>query len=116
MTQPESDVAPVDDAALDVTGPEFGDHRLAQDHANAAALARGLGQIAEISVTRQATNMVFLQIPQRRCAPLGDYLKERGILIQALYGTRLVTHLDISAADIDAVVATMKSYFANSNA
>jgi len=86
--------------------------RLAQDHANAAALAGGLGQIGEIKVTGQATNMVFLQIPQQRCAPLGDYLKERGILIQALYGTRLVTHLDVAERDIDVVVGAVKSYFA----
>jgi len=86
--------------------------RLAQDHANAAALAGGLGQIGEIKVTGQATNMVFLQIPRQRCAPLGDYLKERGILIQALYGTRLVTHLDVAERDIDVVVGAVKSYFA----
>jgi len=90
--------------------------RLAQDHANAAALARGLGQIAEIKVTGQATNMVFLQIPQAHCAPLEAHLKERGILMQALYGTRLVTHLDVSAADIDTVAAAVKSYFANAAA
>jgi threonine aldolase len=88
--------------------------RLAQDHANAAALAQGLGQIAEIGVTGLATNMVFLQIPQPHCAPLEAYLKQHGILMQALYGTRLVTHLDVSAADIDQVVAAVKSYFAHS--
>ena len=42
--------------------------------------------------------------------------KERDVLMQAQYGTRLVTHLDVSAADIDKVVAAVKSYFADSNA
>ena len=43
-----------------------------------------------------------------------DGMAENGILMQALYGTRLVTHLDVSAADIDQVVAAVKSYFAHS--
>ncbi len=89
--------------------------RLAQDHANAETLAQGLRRIEEIQVRQQATNMVFLQIPQRHCVPLGDFLKERGILIQAQYGTRLVTHLDVSAADVETAVAAVKGYFADSN-
>ena len=86
--------------------------RLAEDHANAAALARGLGQIAQLRVTGQATNMVFLQIPQEHCAPLEAHLKEHGILMQALYGSRLVTHLDVSEVDVDITVKAVKSYFA----
>lgn len=87
--------------------------RLAQDHANAAALAQGLAGIAQLRVTGQHTNMVFLEIPQAHCAPLEAHLKSRGILVQALYGTRLVTHLDISERDIAAVVAAIKDYFAS---
>ena len=86
--------------------------RLAEDHANAAALAQGLGQIAQIRVTGQATNMVFLQIPQEHCAPLEHHLRRHGILMQALYGTRLVTHLDIAEADVEIVVKAVKGYFA----
>jgi threonine aldolase len=85
--------------------------RLAQDHANAERLARGLARIDQIEVTSQATNMVFLRIPQPHCAPLESWLKQRGILIQGLYGTRLVTHLDVRDADIDTVVAAVKAYF-----
>ncbi len=86
--------------------------RLAQDHDNAAALARGLGQITQIKLTGQATNMVFLQIPQEHCAPLEAHLKEHGILMQALYGSRLVTHLDVSEVDVDITVKAVKGYFA----
>ena len=86
--------------------------RLAEDHANAAALASGLQQIAQIKVTGQATNMVFLQIPQEHCAPLETHLKQRGILMQGVYGARLVTHLDVRASDIEPVIAAMKDYFA----
>jgi len=86
--------------------------RLAADHANAAALARGLRQIGEIKVTGQATNMVFLQLPQEHCAPLELHLKQHGILIQGVYGARLVTHLDVAEADVGSVVKAVKSYFA----
>jgi len=85
--------------------------RLVHDHANAERLARGLAQIAQIEVIGQATNMVFLRIPQQDRAPLESWLKQRGILIQALYDSRLVTHLDVKDADIDTVVAAVKAYF-----
>jgi threonine aldolase len=85
--------------------------RLVHDHANAERLARGLAQIAQIEVTGQATNMVFLRIPQQDCAPLEAWLKQRGILIQALYDSRLVTHLDVKDADIGTVVAAVRAYF-----
>jgi threonine aldolase len=88
--------------------------RLAQDHANASVLAQGLRGIAQLEVTAQDTNMVFLRIPQPHCAPLEAHLKARGILVQALYGTRLVTHLDVGAQDIAAVTAAFKSYFVES--
>ncbi|WP_028221714.1 low-specificity L-threonine aldolase [Paraburkholderia oxyphila] len=85
--------------------------RLADDHANAARLAAGLAQIDEVKVASQATNMVFAQFPQADCAPLEAWLKERGILTQMLYASRFVTHLDVSAADIDTFVAAVKDYF-----
>ena len=88
--------------------------RLAEDHDNAARLARGLAQISEISVLSQATNMVFVQFPQQHCAPLEAWLKERGILTQMLYASRFATHLDLSAADIDTFIAAVKTYFSQS--
>lgn len=86
--------------------------RLAEDHANAERLARGLAGIGEVKVLAQATNMVFVRFPSEHCTALEAWLKARGILIQALYNSRLVTHLDVSEADIDTVVAAVKSYFA----
>ncbi|MCG5074291.1 low-specificity L-threonine aldolase [Paraburkholderia tagetis] len=85
--------------------------RLADDHANAERLAAGLAQIDEVKMTSQATNMVFAQFPPADCAPLEAWLKERGILTQMLYASRFVTHLDVSAADIDTFVAAVKGYF-----
>jgi len=86
--------------------------RLADDHANAERLAQGLAQIAAVKLLSQATNMVFVQFPNEHCAPLQAWLQQREILIQVLYSSRFVTHLDVSAADIDTVVAAIKAYFA----
>ncbi|RQH05364.1 low-specificity L-threonine aldolase [Paraburkholderia dinghuensis] len=86
--------------------------RLADDHANAARLAAALAQIAEVTVLAQATNMVMARFPQEHCAPLEAWLKERGILTQMLYASRFVTHLDVSAADVDTFVEAVKGYFA----
>ena len=90
--------------------------RLAEDHANAERLARGLAQIAEVKLLSQATNMVFVQFPKEHCLALEAWLKAHGILIQALYNSRLVTHLDVSAGDIDTAVEAVKSYFASQKA
>lgn len=64
----------------------------------------------------QATNMVFVQFPSEHCTALEAWLRARGILIQALYNSRLVTHLDVSADDIDTVVEAVKSYFVSGSA
>jgi threonine aldolase len=86
--------------------------RLAEDHANAAHLAEALARIEQVKVTSQATNMVFAEFPAEHCAPLEAWLKERGILTQMLYASRFVTHLDLTRADIDTFVASVKQYFA----
>lgn len=85
--------------------------RLADDHANAALLAKGLSEISEIKVQSNTTNMVFAQIPQEHCAPLQAALKEQGILVQMLYSSRFVTHLDVTRQDIGTFVAAVKTYF-----
>ena len=85
--------------------------RLAEDHANAQRLAAALGEIVEIKVKGQATNMVFVQIPQEHCAKLEAHLKAQGMLTQMLYEARLVTHLDVTAADVERFAAAVKGYF-----
>lgn len=85
--------------------------RLADDHANAARLAVGLGEVSTLTVTAQATNVVFLNVPDAHAKPLEEFLKQRGMLMQGVYAARLVTHLDVSRDDIDAFVAAVKDYF-----
>lgn len=85
--------------------------RLRDDHENAAALAAGLDAIKEITVVAQATNVVFLNIPEAHASRLEAFLKDRGMLMQGVYAARLVTHLDVSRADVDAFVMAVKDYF-----
>ena len=85
--------------------------RLHEDHENAAALGAGLRNVAEITVLGQATNVVFLNIPEAHAKPLETFLRDRGMLMQGVYAARLVTHLDVSRDDVDAFVAAVKDYF-----
>ena len=85
--------------------------RLAEDHANAAKLAQGLGQITVLSVEPQQTNMVFVRVPAERCAALAAHLEASGI--KALIGprTRLCTHLDVDAAGIERALKAFRAFF-----
>ena len=87
--------------------------RLAEDHDHAGFLARKLSEIAEIRIDLDAvqTNMVFMDTPEQSSALLTSFLKERGILVSGRGSFRLVTHLDITASDIQKVVDTVKDFF-----
>ncbi len=82
--------------------------RLADDHANAAALAAGLAELG-YTVEPVQTNMVYVQMADRAPA-LKVFLAERGITISASERLRLVTHLDVSRADIDRVVDAFAAF------
>ncbi len=74
--------------------------RLAQDHARAAALGAALGAVPE-------TNLVLLTVPDAL-----DFVaaaREQGVLIGAVGPTvvRLVTHLDISDADVRGAIEVL---------
>ncbi len=87
--------------------------RLADDHENAAYLAENLASIDEITVeyTKNQTNMVFVKLDADLWSGLTDYMKDKGILISGRYSLRLVTHLDISAKDIDYTINRFKEFF-----
>jgi threonine aldolase len=87
-------------------------NRLAEDHANAEALAAGLAKIEPIKILSQATNMVFLQLPQAHAKPLETFMAARGMLMQGAYSARLVTHLDVNRDDVNRFVAAVSEYFA----
>ncbi len=100
-------------AAAGIYALENNVRRLAEDHANAEQLARGLSRIDEIRVEQAAerTNMVFLEIEADQAESLTAELGQQGILIQGRGKIRLVTHLNISEEDIRTVIKAFQSFF-----
>ncbi|RMR98792.1 Threonine aldolase, low-specificity [Pseudomonas coronafaciens pv. garcae] len=82
--------------------------RLADDHANAALLAEGLSGLG-YSVDPVHTNMVYVQIDDH-AASLKAFCAERGILLTATPRLRMVTHLNISRAQVAQVVDAFAAF------
>ena len=82
--------------------------RLAEDHANASLLAEGLREVG-YSVEPVQTNMVYVQVGDRAQA-LQAFAGERGIRLGAASRLRMVTHLDVSAQQIEQVVGTFAEF------
>jgi threonine aldolase len=85
--------------------------RLAEDHANARALARGLAQIAGIEVQQPETNLVFFKPDGAGVS--GDAmvgaLRKRGVLLAMMDGRiRACTHLDVTAEMIEETVGLVR--------
>ena len=79
--------------------------RLAEDHANAELLAKGL-RAAGFEVEGPHTNMVFVKAPEG----FADHLVNNKVLVLAGPRMRLVTHLDVGSAGIDRVLAAARSF------
>lgn len=78
--------------------------RLAEDHANAERLARGLRELGNmVQVEEPQTNMVFVRVAHADPVALADKLREHAIVVTPAPVMRLVTHLDVSPADIERV-------------
>ena len=81
--------------------------RLAEDHANAKALATGLAEIATLQLNSNEveTNIVIIDISKtgRSSQEISDRLLERGLRMSIISPTclRAVTHLDISPHQIE---------------
>jgi threonine aldolase len=85
--------------------------RLADDHANARALARGLSQIAGIEVQEPETNLVFFKPDGSGVdgAKMVAELRKRGVLLAMMDGRiRACTHLDVTAAMIEETVGLVR--------
>jgi threonine aldolase len=88
--------------------------RLAEDHANARALAAGLAALdgVELDPDQVETNIVVFGVADaaRLCAAL----EPRGVRMGALDGTtvRAVTHLDVDRAGVEAAVAAVRDALA----
>jgi threonine aldolase len=110
-------------AAAALIGLRKGPAWLAEDHENAARLARGLAELPGIEVDASAvrTNIVFCRVDpvlfgrdtpaEGAAAVLVRRLKEAGVLAVALGRDRVrfVTHRDVRRAQIDQAVAAVRS-------
>ncbi len=85
--------------------------RLAEDHANARALARGLSQIKGMEVQQPETNLVFFK-PDGTGVSGDDMvarLRRRGVLLAMMDGRiRACTHLDVTADMIEETVGLVR--------
>ena len=83
--------------------------KLAQDHANARRLAEGLAKLPgiELDLTRVQTNILFVTVKGLSIFEVAARLGERGVLVSpgSEQRMRLVTHHQVSAEDVDRVVA-----------
>lgn len=89
--------------------------RLAEDHANARALARGLRQIPGVEVEEPDTNLVFFDTRGTGTEPaaLLERLRMQGIAVSTLGGrVRACTHLDVTAPMIEEAVAAVRETLA----
>ena len=82
--------------------------RLADDHANAAMLAKGLSELG-YEVEPVQTNMVYVQMGDRAQA-LKAFCAKRGISLSASSRLRMVTHLDVSHAQIEQVIGAFADF------
>ena len=78
--------------------------RLAEDHANAERLAKGLRE-AGFEVEGPHTNMVFVKVP----SGMEDHLERNGIKVLKGPRMRLVTHLDVDKAGIERALDVFRS-------
>jgi threonine aldolase len=89
--------------------------RLAEDHANAERLAKGLASLG-LKVDPVQTNMVFATVPKESAAALKKHLDGNGIVTLGGVKMRLVTHLDVDAAGIDRALAVFGEFFQSAKA
>ena len=89
--------------------------RLGEDHANAERLARGLAGLG-LKVDPVQTNMVFVTLAPEAVEPLAAHLAKHGIKALVSPKTRLVTHLDVDAADMDRTVEVFGAFLRQGSA
>lgn len=90
--------------------------RLADDHANARALARGLAQLEGITVEEPETNLVFFDtagtgLPAER---LAEQARAHGLMFSVMgeHRGRACTHLDVDAQGIETAIGILRDVLA----
>ncbi|MEQ1921904.1 MAG: GntG family PLP-dependent aldolase [Pyrinomonadaceae bacterium] len=101
-------------AAAGLIALDEGPKRLAEDHANARALAEGLAEIngIAIDVEKVVTNIVIFDISAtgKTSAEIVEVLKDNGILAIGFGNLiRMVTHLDVSRQNMDQTIGKLNA-------
>jgi threonine aldolase len=100
-------------AAAGLVALEEGPRRLHEDHANARRLAGGMAEILPGAVDLDAvqTNIVFVDVSGTggSLSAWVSALAAEGVLVTTVGGrVRMLTHLDIAAADVDTALAAWR--------
>ena len=86
--------------------------RLAEDHANARALARGMAQIPGIAVEHPETNLVFFDTEGTgmTAAAFAGKLRKQGVLVSVsdTYRARACLHLDVTGTQVEEALSVMR--------
>lgn len=102
-------------AAAGLYALEHHRRRLAEDHAHARQLASTIAELPGFSVDldRVETNMVFFDTPENQAQAVAQTLAEDGVRMIPIgpAAIRAVTHLDVSAADIDRACESFRRHF-----
>jgi threonine aldolase len=87
--------------------------RLDEDHENARRLAAGLAGLPDLEVepTDLRTNMVFARTQPDRHGSFLEHMRREGIVLAGRDPIRMVTHLDVSRADVDRAVQAARAFF-----
>jgi threonine aldolase len=100
-------------AAAGLIALEEGPKRLPEDHDNAQVLARGIAELLPDSVDPGlvATNIVFVDVAGTGRSPSqwAAGLKAEGVLVTMVSGkVRMLTHRDVSKADVETALAAWR--------
>ena len=99
-------------AAACIYALEHNIDRLAEDHANAKVLARGMAQIPGITVEIPETNLVFFDTEGTGMTAdaFAGKLRQEGVLVSTSgkYRGRACLHLDVTAAQVNEALSVMK--------
>ena len=69
----------------------------------------GLQDLPGVTLTLPQTNILFVDLAPERAAGIVERLRARGVLCTGLYRLRFVTHLDVSADDIDHALRVLRA-------
>jgi threonine aldolase len=101
-------------AAAGLYALEHNVERLAEDHANAKRLAKGLADFPGLTVAEPETNILFVEVEPQIADAFGAHLAANGIGAISMYGgrrQRWATHLDVDAAVVDEALHVVGTFF-----